>query len=167
MDQVKCPSGECINKSSYCDGVKHCADGSDEPPGCRNSCLAYLRFSYPRKICDGVRNCFDKSDENWETCRSKICTLKDAFVCKRWEWDCSIFHCRVLRDFLMQTFNEGKLKMSEEKTHLDCMMCLFLLFITTFLFYLANSQNINFVYCLGVCVNTRNIPHIVLLWICK
>ncbi|XP_054280169.1 uncharacterized protein LOC128998178 [Macrosteles quadrilineatus] len=82
MDQVKCPSGECINKSSYCDGVKHCADGSDEPPGCRDSCLAYLRFAYPRKICDGVRNCFDKSDENWETCRSKICTLKDAFVCK-------------------------------------------------------------------------------------
>lgn len=33
----KCKYGACIKKSEKCDGIKNCADGSDEVAGCPSS----------------------------------------------------------------------------------------------------------------------------------
>ena len=34
MAEFPCRSSECISLDKFCDGVKDCEDGSDEPSGC-------------------------------------------------------------------------------------------------------------------------------------
>ncbi|KAG8285841.1 hypothetical protein J6590_072478 [Homalodisca vitripennis] len=80
-DQLRCGDGQCVDKGLYCNGHRDCADGSDEPVQCENSCLQYLRLTDAGKICDGVRNCFDKSDEIWSQCHNTACHLDGAYRC--------------------------------------------------------------------------------------
>jgi sortilin-related receptor len=70
--------GNCLPMEKYCDGIKHCADGSDEDckitknathipnldcakkPGlfaCDDTCFPLM------KICDGARDCLEGEDE--------------------------------------------------------------------------------------------------------
>ena len=76
MDEIVCGSGECVSKSTFCDGHNDCSDGTDEPDTC--NCVSYLQLVAPDYVCDGHRNCMDKSDEN-----SDICGCKDGdFRCR-------------------------------------------------------------------------------------
>ena len=45
MAQFPCRSQQCIGLDQYCDGVKHCADGSDEPAGCSRKFYTFLKFN--------------------------------------------------------------------------------------------------------------------------
>ncbi|XP_066994121.2 serine protease nudel [Anabrus simplex] len=92
MDELRCQTGHCIPKYSFCDGVNDCEDRSDEPLKC--NCRAYLKLTAPHLICDGRRNCLDKSDEQNCACSdssfvcisSSQCVSPD-FVCDG-IWDC-------------------------------------------------------------------------------
>ncbi|XP_026815140.1 modular serine protease-like isoform X2 [Rhopalosiphum maidis] len=70
-DHYTCISGQCINKSSICDGTQDCNDGSDETLSlcetlrCENN---KFRCKYGACVnmdskCDGVQQCADGSDE--------------------------------------------------------------------------------------------------------
>lgn len=84
VNELNCNNGQCIDKSFFCDGLKQCSDGSDEPDSCRNSCFKYLQLTAPEKICDGIRNCFDKSDETSNLCHNSTCKLNNSYKCKRY-----------------------------------------------------------------------------------
>ncbi|EZA50647.1 Serine protease nudel [Ooceraea biroi] len=75
VSQLRCESGECVSKSSFCDGKVDCSDGTDEPVMC--TCAEYLRLTAPKRLCDGVWHCLDKSDESPEECN---CT-ETSFKC--------------------------------------------------------------------------------------
>lgn len=84
-NEFRCRSdGNCMPREKYCDGVQHCADGSDEDckfktnatvipnndcktkPGlffCDDTCFPLM------KICDGARDCLSGKDE--EDCDKK------------------------------------------------------------------------------------------------
>ncbi|XP_063244111.1 uncharacterized protein LOC134543168 isoform X2 [Bacillus rossius redtenbacheri] len=90
--ELRCGDGRCLPKSGFCDGVRGCRDGSDEPGGCR--CGDYLRLAAPHLVCDGRWNCMDKSDErgcgchgNSFACKSSGQCIAQEFVCDN-ELDC-------------------------------------------------------------------------------
>lgn len=41
---IMCGDGLCLSNTKYCDNVKDCADGADEPPNCEN-CLVALNVT--------------------------------------------------------------------------------------------------------------------------
>ncbi|XP_063992625.1 serine protease nudel isoform X2 [Diachasmimorpha longicaudata] len=67
--ELRCSSGQCIGKEKFCDGIRDCEDGSDEPENC--TCGEYLKLTMPRLVCDNVRHCWDKTDETDEECLCK------------------------------------------------------------------------------------------------
>ncbi|XP_066985715.1 serine protease nudel [Macrobrachium rosenbergii] len=75
---------QCISWEAVCDGVKNCADGTDEI-GC--TCLDRLLKFRSDFNCDGYYDCFDLSDEFCNHCgdqflspQSRMCVPKSA-VC--------------------------------------------------------------------------------------
>ncbi|XP_064540086.1 modular serine protease-like [Drosophila montana] len=75
-DQFACQNGDCINGTLKCDGVKNCADGSDEIFNtCYNTTCGenFFRCCYggcvpEQQTCNGDYDCWDKSDENKYLC---------------------------------------------------------------------------------------------------
>ncbi|XP_026811097.1 modular serine protease-like [Rhopalosiphum maidis] len=69
--EYTCGSGQCIDITSICDGLRDCIDGSDETKVICGStmCPTYaFKCTYGacinvESICDGVEQCFDGSDE--------------------------------------------------------------------------------------------------------
>ncbi|XP_060836525.1 modular serine protease-like isoform X2 [Rhopalosiphum padi] len=88
IDQYKCISGQCIDKTSICDGTRDCNDGSDETLALCNTvrCQNYtFRCKYGACVnteskCDGVRQCADGSDE--ENCPGPISLSADPLTLK-------------------------------------------------------------------------------------
>lgn len=65
---MRCTNGECVPPNSRCNGVKDCADGSDEyhcSSMCRSgrSCITTFHCYESSQLCDGVADCSDSSDE--------------------------------------------------------------------------------------------------------
>lgn len=81
----RCSDGGCVPFQLTCDGVNHCADGTDEDPGyCgyRQCSPIYFQCLNKRCIpasltCDHVDNCGDNSDE--QDCK---CSDDNHFKCK-------------------------------------------------------------------------------------
>ncbi|CAI5481733.1 unnamed protein product [Closterium sp. Yama58-4] len=84
----QCPSkAGCFNRGDYCDGVKNCADGSDEWPwicsfdmdcGALNATHVLCPDSpsvciLPGQYCDGKTDCPDSLDENPLFCANFTC----------------------------------------------------------------------------------------------
>lgn len=71
-NQITCDNGECIHKDNMCNGIRDCADGSDETSEkCRSIYCppTAFRCSYGACIngdlrCNGVVECVDGSDED-------------------------------------------------------------------------------------------------------
>ncbi|CAG2205898.1 LRP2 [Mytilus edulis] len=85
---------ECVNQRYFCDGYKHCNDGSDEDPEyCKalfcpremQKCADGIRCIYAIEFCDGKQDCLDGSDENAFLCdETNFKCKKDEFRCKDW-----------------------------------------------------------------------------------
>ncbi|KAI4480244.1 hypothetical protein M0804_010242 [Polistes exclamans] len=83
-NMFRCVYGACINRTSRCNGIKNCIDGSDE---IRCNYLSNetcsdreYQCSTPRlecipiaNICNGYVDCSDKSDEDISICREYSC----------------------------------------------------------------------------------------------
>lgn len=92
--------GACVNKTAECNGVKECADNSDEltvkclpnlEEKLRGNCSA-LQFQCTSgecipedTLCDGIAECRDRSDESVESCTSKCCPP--------FGFRCGLFNC--------------------------------------------------------------------------
>ncbi|XP_062122287.1 modular serine protease [Drosophila sulfurigaster albostrigata] len=84
-DEIKCPSGICIDKFRYlCDGNDDCGDGTgfdesvtmcghQECPGYSFKCASGSCISN-QLVCDGKINCFDGSDEAPLLCNTTAAT---------------------------------------------------------------------------------------------
>lgn len=80
-NQFACLDGNCIKEELKCDGVKNCADGSDETfKACYNTKCdnqeSLYRCSYGGCVdvklkCNGVQDCWDNSDENKYECANE------------------------------------------------------------------------------------------------
>ncbi|XP_030747153.1 prolow-density lipoprotein receptor-related protein 1 [Sitophilus oryzae] len=87
-DSFRCSDGSCVLFHLTCDGISHCADGSDEEPGyCgyRTCPLGWVKCQNKKCIsvsvaCDGVDDCGDSSDEI--NCN---CSEVSHFRCKNGE----------------------------------------------------------------------------------
>ncbi|KAJ9583788.1 hypothetical protein L9F63_021878, partial [Diploptera punctata] len=74
--EFQCTSGQCIDETTVCDGVKDCTDGSDEVSSLcsKTACPSYtFKCDYGAcidrtKTCDGASNCADGSDEQLPSC---------------------------------------------------------------------------------------------------
>lgn len=86
-DAFRCHTQEqCVPLQLTCDGIEHCADGSDEASGYCNwrTCpdgwfaCANHRCVPLRQTCDGVQHCGDGSDETPELC---ACADAGSFRC--------------------------------------------------------------------------------------
>lgn len=67
--ELRCGTGQCVDKEKFCDGEYDCRDGSDEPDEC--NCAEYLKLTNPELVCDNVRHCWDKTDETDDDCMCK------------------------------------------------------------------------------------------------
>ena len=74
--EFTCSNGECILKARFCDGLRDCTDGSDEPHGCQGRCNKHEyscnngRCITKGMKCNGIDDCGDSSDETH--CRNRI-----------------------------------------------------------------------------------------------
>ncbi|KAJ9575286.1 hypothetical protein L9F63_025769, partial [Diploptera punctata] len=78
----QCGYGACVDRTSLCDGVSNCADGSDEQhssctkPTTHGNCKSdEYRCDSGRCIdgtllCDGLKDCDDGSDETYSHCNN-------------------------------------------------------------------------------------------------
>lgn len=98
-DSFRCSDGGCVPFQLTCDGISHCADGTDEDPGyCgyRQCPPFYFQCTNKRCItsnltCNHIDNCGDNSDE-------QNCTCSDSshFKCKN--GPCILRHFRCDHD---------------------------------------------------------------------
>lgn len=88
---------ECVALEMVCNGVKECADGSDEL-GCFIECKQgsshHFQCSDGHCIsklwrCDGKVDCPDRSDEDLVHCRSHYNDQEDHKSCHEHEFACS------------------------------------------------------------------------------
>uniref|UniRef100_A0AAR5Q0J0 EGF-like domain-containing protein n=1 Tax=Dendroctonus ponderosae TaxID=77166 RepID=A0AAR5Q0J0_DENPD len=95
-DSFRCSDGGCVPFHLTCDGISHCADGSDEEAGyCsyRTCPLSWLKCRNKKCVpmnatCDGVDDCGDSSDEL--ECR---CPENEYFRCTNGECVSRLVKC--------------------------------------------------------------------------
>ncbi|XP_029343828.1 modular serine protease isoform X3 [Acyrthosiphon pisum] len=72
VTEYGCGSGECIDVSNTCNGIRDCSDGSDETSLLCETVLCPAQYTFRCKygacisnknICDGIEQCADGSDE--------------------------------------------------------------------------------------------------------
>ncbi|XP_025153783.1 vitellogenin receptor isoform X2 [Harpegnathos saltator] len=95
--QSICPAGEikcggsndvCIKRQQWCNGIKECPDGEDEPNGCKESghcgkdkfMCKNGQCINREDWCNSRYDCADRSDEDEEKCKAASCR-KDEFRC--------------------------------------------------------------------------------------
>ncbi|XP_033629026.1 low-density lipoprotein receptor-related protein 2-like [Asterias rubens] len=92
---IKCAdSFRCISGTSYCNGVRNCADGSDEPAECLTEsftcptdhfkCANGRRCVPNQWLCDRDDDCGDNSDEDdaVHSCSTHVCS-DEYFTCRQ------------------------------------------------------------------------------------
>ncbi|XP_065581707.1 vitellogenin receptor Yl-like [Artemia franciscana] len=91
----QCGDGDCIHRYERCDGLRDCADNSDEL-NCESDCVdpsLYLCHNNEcirkKDVCDGEYDCMDHSDEKDCYREKKNCT-DDEYACKN-GWQCINF----------------------------------------------------------------------------
>lgn len=82
VTSFRCANGKCVEKSTFCDGINDCGDGTDEPKTCqKNTCVEYLRLTAPERLCDGRWDCLHKEDEDFAKCPG-YCNRTDVYQCQ-------------------------------------------------------------------------------------
>lgn len=75
-NQFHCSTGECVDRSVFCNSYKDCKDGSDESVCVKRCkfdefrCANLFQCISKKDRCDGLVQCFDGSDE--VSCNSKL-----------------------------------------------------------------------------------------------
>ncbi|XP_054084073.1 uncharacterized protein LOC114803524 isoform X2 [Zeugodacus cucurbitae] len=78
--QMKCWSGQCVRISDKCNGIRDCADGSDERSSlCKTMLCNKQQFQcgygacIPKQAkCNGTQECWDGTDELEKLCKKKV-----------------------------------------------------------------------------------------------
>lgn len=121
--QFRCSSGNCIQDSWLCDGIRDCDGGEDEEncngtvvcqPGlkqfkCRTdgSCIPV------REVCDGVVNCPDRSDEMF--CQNTTTPTSAGPSCHEGYFSCDGSRCLPLA-----LYCNGKVECYDESDEKNC-----------------------------------------------